>query len=64
MPINEWTFTADVKSWIDEILRDSPELPFGASKVEERGRRSTKRRDLTLYDCSGLWPSSTGILCH
>lgn len=53
MPINEWTFTADVKSWIDEIIRDRPELPFGASKVEERGKRSKRRRDLTLYDRSG-----------
>src|SRR5436853_7068141 len=51
--ITEWTFVADIASRIDEILRDRPELPFSTARIEERGRGSRKRRDLTLYDRNG-----------
>lgn len=50
--INEWTFTADVSSQINVLLQNRPDLPFSSSKVEERGKGSNKRRDLTLYDRS------------
>lgn len=52
MTINEWTFTADVSSQINVLLQNRPDLPFSSSKVEERGKGSNKRRDLTLYDRS------------
>lgn len=48
--LNEWTFTADVASQINAILRDRPDLRFSNVQVEERGRGSRKRRDLTIYD--------------
>lgn len=48
--INEWTFTADVASQINAILRDRPDLRFSNAQIEERGRGSRKRRDLTIYD--------------
>lgn len=46
--ITEWEFTADVASWINEILEKNPELPFIRAKCEMRGSGSKKRRDLTL----------------
>jgi len=51
--LNEWTFTADVASQINLILNDKPELPFSKALVEERGKGSRKRRDLTIYDREG-----------
>lgn len=48
--INEWTFTADVASQINSILRDRPDFRFSNVQVEERGRGSRKRRDITIYD--------------
>ena len=48
--INEWTFTAEVASQINEVLRDRPGLPFSCARVEERERKSLRRRDLTIYD--------------
>jgi len=26
--VNEWTFTGDVQSWVNEIIHDHPGLPF------------------------------------
>jgi len=49
-PLNEWTFTADIASQINAILRDRPDSRFSNVQVEERGRGSRKRRDLTIYD--------------
>ena len=46
--ITEWEFTADVASWINEILEKNPDLPFIRAKCEMRGSGSKKRRDLTL----------------
>ncbi len=51
--VTEWTFTGDVQSLINEILRDHPEFGFSEAKIEERGRGQLKRRDLTLYDDRG-----------
>jgi hypothetical protein len=48
--ITEWTFTADVASQINDILKGNEDLPFSVAKCEERGRGVQKRRDLTLYD--------------
>ena len=30
--MNEWEFTADVESWINEVLRMNPGLPFSCAK--------------------------------
>jgi hypothetical protein len=49
-PVTEWEFTADVASWINEILVKDTALPFYRAKCEQRGSGSSKRRDLTLLD--------------
>lgn len=49
-PITEWEFTADVASWINELLSKDKGLPFSRAKCEQRGSDSIKRRDLTLLD--------------
>ena len=51
--MNEWGFTGEVKSWIDQIVQRNPTLPFAGAKIEAVGRGSQKRRDLTLIDRSG-----------
>lgn len=51
--MNEWTFTAEVAKWIEQILNDRPDLPFSKAQVEVRGTGSRKRRDLTIYDRQG-----------
>lgn len=51
--ISEWTFTGEVQSWLNEIIKEHPGLPFSEARIEERGRGQLKRRDLTLYDRSG-----------
>jgi hypothetical protein len=60
---NEWSFTADVKEWISEILRTDPALGsvFSEAKVETPTeiQATTKRRDLTLLDAKGK-PALTG----
>ena len=48
--VTEWEFTADVASWINEILAKDTALPFYRAKCEQRGSGSAKRRDLTLLD--------------
>jgi hypothetical protein len=48
--ITEWEFTADVASWINEVLVKSHRLPFSRAKCEQRSSDSAKRRDLTLLD--------------
>ncbi|MGA2225573.1 MAG: N-6 DNA methylase, partial [Syntrophobacteraceae bacterium] len=48
MPINEWELTADVASWINEIIGKDRTLPFSRAKCEQRPETSLKRRDLTL----------------
>ncbi len=50
--MNEWEFTGDVCSWINEILDRTPIPPFYRAKVEQTGDGSRKRRDLTLLDKS------------
>lgn len=59
--VNEWTFTGDVQSWINEIIKAHPGLPFSEAKIEERGKGDLKRRDLTIYDQNGK-PALSGEL--
>ncbi len=49
----EWEFTADVASWINELLQARPALPFSRAKCEKRVAGSQKRNDLTLLDEDG-----------
>ena len=51
--MNEWEFTGEVKSWIDQIVGHNPTLPFTGAKTEQRGAGSQKRRDLTIVDRDG-----------
>jgi methylase of polypeptide subunit release factors len=51
--MNEWGFTAEVKSRIDRIVLRHPELPFAGARIEETGKGSQKRRDLTLISRDG-----------
>ena len=46
--MTEWEFTADMASKMNRILAQNPHLGFDEVRCEERGRGSTKRRDLTL----------------
>ena len=52
--MNEWGFTGEVKSWIDQIVQRNTNLPFSGARVEDRGHGSQKRRDLTLVDRNGV----------
>lgn len=52
--MNEWGFTGEVKSWIDQIVQRNTNLPFSGARVEELGHGSQKRRDLTLVDRNGV----------
>ena len=51
--MNEWGFTAEVKDWIGQIAKLNPNLPFAGARVEDVGKGSQKRRDLTLIDRNG-----------
>src|SRR5208283_443044 len=53
MPMNEWELTADVASWINEIIGKDRTLPFSRAKCEQRPETSLKRRDLTLLGSVG-----------
>lgn len=57
--MNEWGFTGEVKSWIDQIAKLNTNLPFAGARVEDVGKGSQKRRDLTLVDRNGV-PLLTG----
>jgi len=48
--MNELEFTALVAGWINQIIRDHPELPFSDARCEQSRKGSLKRRDLTLLD--------------
>jgi type I restriction-modification system DNA methylase subunit len=48
--MNEWEFTGEAVSWINQSLERNPSLPFSRAKVEQQGQGSRKRRDLTLLD--------------
>lgn len=60
MPVDERTFVADVKSWIDAILVGRHDLPFGEAKVEEHMVGGRKRLDLQLRRRSGSGLILTG----
>ena len=51
--MNEWGFTGEVKSWIDQIAKLNANLPFAGAGIEDVGKGSKKRRDLTLIDRNG-----------
>lgn len=51
--MNEWGFTGEVKSWIDQIAKLNSHLPFAGARIESVGQGSQKRRDLTLIDRNG-----------
>jgi methylase of polypeptide subunit release factors len=51
--ITEWDFTSQVKSWIDQIIARSKDLPFSEARCEQRGTGSNRRRDLTLLNKDG-----------
>jgi len=38
--MNEWEFTAEVASWINETLARNPSLPFSRAKCEQVGEGS------------------------
>lgn len=57
--MNEWGFTGEVKSWIDQIAKLNTNLPFAGARVEDVGKGSQSRRDLTLIDHNGT-PLLTG----
>lgn len=57
--VTEWEFTGDVVSWINELIAESPELPFSRAKTEQRAAGSAQRRDVTLLDRHGN-PAVTG----
>ena len=57
--MNEWEFTGEAASWINERIHSNPQLPFSGARTEQRGRGSLKRRDLTLLDKNKM-PVLTG----
>jgi len=57
--MNEWEFTGEAASWINERIHSNPQLPFSGARTEQRGQGSLKRRDLTLLDKSKI-PVLTG----
>jgi methylase of polypeptide subunit release factors len=59
--MNEWGFTGEVKSWIDQIAKLNPQLPFRGARIEQVGSGSRKRRDLTIIGEGGE-PLITGEL--
>src|SRR3989304_3414086 len=48
--MNEWEFTGEAVSRINQDLERNPSLPFYAARLEQKGAGSQKRRDLTLLD--------------
>lgn len=51
--VTELQFTADVKSWIDAILKERSDLPFSRAEVESRPKGKLIRHDLVLYGQHG-----------
>ncbi|MBI4311141.1 MAG: SAM-dependent DNA methyltransferase [Chloroflexi bacterium] len=54
MAVDERTFVADVKGWIDAILRERPGLPYSHARVEEHTISGRQRHDLVLFGRNGL----------
>jgi len=52
-PITEWEFTANVASWINQLIQVNRDLPFSEARCEQKSEGSQKRRDLTLLDRNG-----------
>ncbi|MCX6030572.1 MAG: N-6 DNA methylase [Chloroflexi bacterium] len=51
--MHELTFVDHVTNWINAILARRLDLPFREATIEESGKGSRKRRDLTLYGKDG-----------
>lgn len=49
MPVDERTFVADVKTWVERLLDRRPGLPFRRVSVEEHTVGGRKRLDFMLY---------------
>jgi hypothetical protein len=56
----EWTFAADVASWINEIVQTDPSLPFGGAKVERHQEGKRTRRDLEILTKDGRTTAISG----
>lgn len=58
MPVNEWGFAAEIKSWWDAAFREHPDSGFDRCTVEEQvdvGYGATlKRSDLAVRSASGV----------
>ena len=50
---NEWSFTAEVATWLTQILQSRLDLPFLEARVEQPVKGSQKRHDLILYGRDG-----------
>ena len=48
--MNEWEFTGEVASWINQFIQKNPSLPFYRANIEQKSQGSLDRRDLTLLD--------------
>ena len=60
MPVDERTFASDVAGWVNEILRNRPNLPFGRASVEEHVDGTIRRHDFRLYRRHTDTPVLTG----
>ena len=60
MPVDERTFASDVAGWVNEILRNRPNLPFGRASVEEHVDGTIRRHDFRLYRRHTDQPVLTG----
>ena len=60
MPVDERTFASDVAGWVNEILRNRPNLPFGRASVEEHVEGTPRRHDFRLYRRHTDTPVLTG----
>jgi hypothetical protein len=48
VPVDERTFVADVAAWVNAILEQAPDLPYGPARSNEHGAGDRKSRDFVL----------------
>jgi hypothetical protein len=48
--MNEWQFTGEAVSWVNQALDRDPSLPFSRATIEQTAHGSAKRSDFTLLD--------------
>lgn len=51
--MNEWEFSALAATWMSNACQADSSLPFSEARVEQKGKGSRKRRDITLLDRDG-----------